>query len=79
MHLSTSRFDAFFSSFHPIASHYRAISLSSRPKQVRVAQQLIGPRGKSERDAASAFPDIESLIVEEGEYQYRYQQHNMTT
>lgn len=38
---------------------------------MRVAQQLIGPRGKSERGAASAFPDIESLVMEEGECQYQ--------
>lgn len=41
--------------------------------KVRVAQQLIGARGKSERDAASAFPDIESLVMEEGEHQYQYE------
>lgn len=37
--------------------------------QVRVAQQLIGRRGKSERDSASAFPESDSLLAEDGEHQ----------
>lgn len=39
-----------------------------RIEKVRVAQQLVGPRGKSERDvASSAFPEIDSL-GEEGKH-----------
>lgn len=50
----------------------RLLASPSPPKtsnmKVRVAQQLVGPRGKSERDlaSASAFPEVDSL-AEEGE------------
>lgn len=43
------------------------VSMCILTMKVRVAHQLMGRWGKSDRDAASAFPEVDSADGEEGE------------